>query len=90
VQPAPAVRAVVVSWNGADLLPSCLDPLEAQTVRDDMEVVVVDNASSDDTQELLIHLFANGIVIRADINHLTEAYSKSLAPLLGEALGIKR
>jgi N-acetylglucosaminyl-diphospho-decaprenol L-rhamnosyltransferase len=50
---APAIRAVVVSWDGAHLLPPCLDSLEAQTVRGDMEIVVVDNASSDGTQAML-------------------------------------
>ncbi len=50
----PAIaRVVVVSWNGAHLLPDCLDSLEAQTVRDDLELVVVDNASTDGTAALL-------------------------------------
>lgn len=50
----PAIaRVVVVSWNGAHLLPDCLDSLEAQTVRDRLEVVVVDNASTDGTADLL-------------------------------------
>lgn len=44
-------RAVVVSWNGAHLLPACLDSLAAQTVP--VDVLVVDNASSDGTAELL-------------------------------------
>jgi hypothetical protein len=45
--PTAAVRAVVVSWNGEDLLPSCLDSLLAQTVAANLEVVVVDYASED-------------------------------------------
>lgn len=49
--PTATVRAVVVSWNGAHLLPACLDSLAAQTVP--VEVVVVDNASVDGTAELL-------------------------------------
>lgn len=50
---SPAVRAVVVSWNGAHLLRDCLDSLEGQSERDALEIVVVDNASTDGTQELL-------------------------------------
>ncbi|WP_426592761.1 glycosyltransferase family 2 protein [Cellulomonas sp. McL0617] len=46
------VRAVVVSWNGAHLLPACLDSLAAQTLP--VEVVVVDNASTDGTADLLV------------------------------------
>ncbi len=47
------IRAVVVSWNGAHLLRTCLDSLEAQTLRTEMEIVVVDNASTDGTAQLL-------------------------------------
>jgi GT2 family glycosyltransferase len=46
-----AVTVVVVSWQGAHLLPPCLDSLRAQTLPCD--VVVVDNASTDGTAELL-------------------------------------
>ncbi|WNB86324.1 glycosyltransferase [Cellulomonas sp. ATA003] len=49
----PTARAVVVTWNGAHLLPACLDSLLGQTVADRLEVVVVDNASQDGTPELL-------------------------------------
>ncbi|WP_168800532.1 glycosyltransferase family 2 protein [Cellulomonas telluris] len=52
-QGALPVRALVVSWNGADLLRPCLDSLLAQTARDELEVVVVDNGSADGTLELL-------------------------------------
>ena len=50
---APQVRAVVVSWNGAHLLPACLSSLAAQTGDFELEVLVVDNASSDDTPRVL-------------------------------------
>ena len=64
--PPPAtVRAVVVTWNGAHLLPACLDSLEAQTVRDRLEVVVVDNASQDGTTELLADRYPDVHVLRA-------------------------
>src|SRR3954462_13215408 len=45
------VTVVVVSWEGAHLLPACLDSLQAQTLPH--RVVVVDNASTDGTAELL-------------------------------------
>jgi GT2 family glycosyltransferase len=45
---------VVVTWQGKQLLRSCLDALNAQSLsRGDFAVVVVDNASSDGTAELL-------------------------------------
>jgi hypothetical protein len=48
---APAVTVVVVTWQGAHLLPPCLDSLRAQTLPH--RVVVVDNASTDGTADLL-------------------------------------
>jgi GT2 family glycosyltransferase len=47
----PRVTVVVVTWQGAELLDPCLDSLAAQTV--DHEVLVVDNASTDGTADLL-------------------------------------
>jgi len=44
---APAVSAVVVSYNCADLLRAALASLLAQEVAGGLEVVVVDNASTD-------------------------------------------
>jgi len=46
------VVAVVVTWNRRDLLLESLAALRAQTLRP-VEVVVVDNASTDGTTELL-------------------------------------
>jgi GT2 family glycosyltransferase len=42
---------VVVTWQGAELLPACLDSLAAQTMPH--RVLVVDNASTDGTAETL-------------------------------------
>jgi GT2 family glycosyltransferase len=45
---------VVVTWQGRHLLEPCLDALAAQTLGpDEFDVVVVDNASTDGTAELL-------------------------------------
>jgi GT2 family glycosyltransferase len=52
--PAPLVTVVIVNWNGAHLLPDCLDALAAQDLPDGrMAVWVVDNASTDGSRELL-------------------------------------
>ena len=47
---------VVVNWNGAHLLPACLEALRRQTAMD-AHVWVVDNASSDGSRELLARDF---------------------------------
>ncbi len=49
---ATSVTAVVVTYNRAALLAECLDAIAAQTMPPD-RVVVVDNASTDDTAALL-------------------------------------
>lgn len=49
---SPAASVVIVTWNGGDLLRSCLEGLKRQ---EDVsfQIVVVDNGSSDGTIELL-------------------------------------
>jgi GT2 family glycosyltransferase len=63
----PLVTVVIVNWNGAHLLPACLDALAAQDLpAGQMAVWVVDNASRDDSRELLardypwVRVLANG------------------------------
>ncbi len=67
--PAPAdapvqATVVVVNWNGAHLLPPCLDALAAQT-HPSFEVVVVDNASADDSLAVLARYPAVRVVRNA-------------------------
>lgn len=58
VAPAgPLVHAVVLTWNGAHLLPECLAALRKQDAHARVHLVVVDNASSDGTAELLARDF---------------------------------
>lgn len=49
---APEISVVIVSYRCAELLAECLDSLEANRADVDMEVMVVDNASGDDTVEV--------------------------------------
>jgi N-acetylglucosaminyl-diphospho-decaprenol L-rhamnosyltransferase len=62
------VRAVVVSWNGAHLLPDCLDSLLAQTISKNLEVVVVDNASKDGTATMLADQYPGVNVVVTENN----------------------
>ena len=55
------ITVVVVTWQGAHLLPECLASLAAQTLPH--EVIVVDNASSDGTEQLLANNFPQASVI---------------------------
>ncbi len=46
------LSVIIVNWNGAQHLPTCLDALRQQTFRD-FEIILVDNASHDDSLSLL-------------------------------------
>jgi GT2 family glycosyltransferase len=48
----PRVSVIIPNWNGAYHLPTCLDALRQQTFRD-FEVILVDNASTDGSRELV-------------------------------------
>ena len=50
----PTVTVVVVNYDGRDYLPPCLDSLRRQSLpADQIEVVLVDNGSTDGSQELV-------------------------------------
>ena len=49
---SPAASVIIVNWNGAHHLPTCLDSLAAQTYGD-FETIVVDNGSTDGSLALL-------------------------------------
>ena len=63
----PRIVAVVVTWNRRDLLRESLDALGGQTLALD-RVVVVDNASTDGTPELLAADYADLEVLRLETN----------------------
>jgi GT2 family glycosyltransferase len=66
---AATVTIVVVSYNGAHLLPRCLDSLLAQSgVDTPVEITVVDNASTDGTLTLLAERYPSVRVIAAGTN----------------------
>ena len=47
------MHAVVLTWNGAHLLPECLRALRRQDARAQLRIVVIDNASTDGTAGLM-------------------------------------
>ncbi|HEY1435442.1 MAG TPA: glycosyltransferase, partial [Thermoanaerobaculia bacterium] len=49
----PKLSVVVVTWNGRDFNRLCLESLLARTEWPNFEILVVDNASTDGTRELL-------------------------------------
>ncbi len=66
--PAPGISVAVVSWNTRDLLLGCLESLLADAGALDMEVVVVDNASTDSTAEMMQERFPQVTFLRNEAN----------------------
>ena len=68
--PTPAMLAtvVIVNWNGAHLLPACLDALADQKADFDFATWVVDNASTDGSADLLASRYPDVRVIPAPRN----------------------
>jgi GT2 family glycosyltransferase len=62
----PVVTVVVVTWQGAHLLPGCLESLRRQTASH--TVLVVDNGSTDDTEQLLADRFPEVDVVQTGAN----------------------
>jgi GT2 family glycosyltransferase len=73
------VSIVLVTWNSAPYLRRCLDGIAHQT-HDDLELIVVDNASTDDS----VALAGSARVIRNDVNR---GFSAAVNQGLGVASG---
>ncbi len=60
----PIVSVVIVSWNARDYLSQCLESLTAEVCSYSMEIIVVDNNSSDGSAELVEQKFPHVRLIR--------------------------
>ncbi|MGE5140944.1 MAG: glycosyltransferase family 2 protein [Rudaea sp.] len=63
----PLVSIVIPNWNGAHLLPVCLNSLVPQTYRN-FEILVVDNASTDSSREMLARDYPTVRVVALETN----------------------
>jgi GT2 family glycosyltransferase len=82
--PAPRVRLVVLNWNGGELVIRSLAHLEALDYpRDRLELVVVDNASSDGSDRVIAERFPGVRLIRNPVNGGFPANNLGLADLDG-------
>jgi GT2 family glycosyltransferase len=62
------VSVIIATWNAAGVLGPCLDSVERQRVDGGAETIVVDNASTDSTQELLRRYEGRIRVIANELN----------------------
>ena len=63
----PTVTILILTWNGQQLLSTCLPPLIAQEYPT-LRIVVVDNASTDDSIEFVRREFPQVEIIQNDAN----------------------
>jgi GT2 family glycosyltransferase len=62
--PNPTVSVIIVSWNACDYLMQCLASLSAEECRYSLEIIVVDNASSDGSADAVATRYPDVRLIR--------------------------
>jgi GT2 family glycosyltransferase/SAM-dependent methyltransferase len=83
---APFLSAVLVSWDSASVLPSALEALRrsAEAAGEEVEIVVVDNASSDDSADTAHRAGAERVIENPVNAGFASAASQGLAVAKGE------
>ena len=66
------MSVIIPSWNAGDVLERCLKSLEGQRIEGGFETIVVDNASTDDTPEVLAR---HADAIRTIVNERNVGFS---------------
>jgi hypothetical protein len=80
----PLVSAIVVNWNGARDLETCLPTLLCQSYRP-VEIIVVDNASADDSADVVQRLGARWLPLEQNVG-LAPALNRGADAAAGEFL----
>ena len=59
----PKVSVIIPHWNGVEMLAECLESL-VQTEYENLEIIVVDNASTDGSPDWVSRTFPHVILIK--------------------------
>jgi len=81
---AESVSVLIASYNCARFLPQCLESISAQTRQTD-EVIVVDDGSEDDTEEVM-HRFSGVRYIRSEHQGKSAAFNRAVSESTGDIL----
>jgi GT2 family glycosyltransferase len=84
VNEPPKVSVVIVNWNGAHHLRICLPSLRAQTCGP-LEIIVVDNQSSDDSEQVAREFHAKWLPLQQNVG-LAPALNRGAAIATGDWL----
>jgi len=86
----PKVSIVVVTYNNLEFTRACLESLDEHSQYEHMEIIVVDNASSDGTPAFLSEWVGNGqnrkLILNEDNRGFAAANNQGLAVATGEYL----
>src|ERR1043165_5486132 len=74
---------IIVNWNGKDLLTKCLQCVESTVKKITYETYVVDNASTDGSQDMVRHDFPN-VKLIANTNNVGFATANNQAMKFAE------
>ena len=80
----PKVSVIIVNWNGAEHLRVCLPSLASQSFKS-LEIIVVDNRSSDDSAEVAESLGVHWLLLEKNIG-LAPALNRGAAIATGDLL----
>ena len=71
----PKLSVVIVTWNQMHLTRRCIETLLGNTSHPSLEVIVVDNGSSDGTRAYLRHVVANDDRVRVLLNDTNRGFA---------------
>ncbi|MBJ7354157.1 MAG: glycosyltransferase family 2 protein [Thermoleophilaceae bacterium] len=64
----PSSSVVIVNWNAADVLPACIESIRSQDLAEPPQIVLLDNASTDGSVEVLRELLNEDELIESPEN----------------------
>jgi GT2 family glycosyltransferase len=62
------ISIIIVSWNTKDYLLKCLDAVDRHSGNLDLEIIVVDNGSSDQSSQAVMEQYPDVKIIQNDVN----------------------
>ena len=86
---APLVSAIVSTYNSERFLRGCLEDLEAQTIADRLEIIVVDSGSTQNERAIVEEFqqrFSNIVYLRTERESLYAAWNRAIAIAHGRYL----